>query len=291
MYSVERKEKVFKTFVLLSVLVAPAIIIGMVITLLDGSILVLSEEKLNFFTTTNWDPISKRFGVLVFLAGTFLTSLTALFFSLPFSLAIALVTAELYKKNKIANFISFMVEIISAVPSVVVGLWGIFFMAPVMRELQLFFGYTPYGTGFLTTSIILAFMIIPFASALGREVILLVPEDIKEAAYSLGATRFEVIKKVILPYVSTGFLGGVFLSMGRAIGETMAVTMLIGNVNYFPENIFSPTNTMASIIANEFAEATEEIYISALMGVGLVLLISTLITSVLGKWVIKRLTY
>ncbi len=291
MYSVERKEKVFKTFVLLSVLVAPAIIIGMVITLLDGSILVLSEEKLNFFTTTNWDPINKRFGVLVFLVGTFLTSLTALFLSLPFSLAIALVTAELYKKNKIANFISFMVEIISAVPSVVVGLWGIFFMAPVMRELQLFFGYTPYGTGFLTTSIILAFMIIPFASALGREVILLVPEDIKEAAYSLGATRFEVIKKVILPYVSTGFLGGVFLSMGRAIGETMAVTMLIGNVNYFPENIFSPTNTMASIIANEFAEATEEIYISALMGVGLVLLISTLITSVLGKWVIKRLTY
>ncbi len=289
MLSNQTKDKIFKILIFISVFLSPIIIIGMLITLVEGAWMVLEKEKIGFFFSTDWDPIRQKFGGLVFLAGTLLTTLVAIIIAFPFSLTIALVTAELYKRSKIANFISFMVEIISAIPSVVIGLWGIFFLAPIMQKIQLFLGYTPYGNGFLTASLVLAFMIIPFSAALGREVILLVPQDIKEGAYSLGATHYEVIKKIILPYVSSGFLGGILLSIGRAIGETMAVTMLIGNVNYFPLNIFAPTNTMASLIANEFAEATEDIYVSALMGVGLILLISTLITTIFGKWIIKKI--
>ncbi len=288
--SIKNKEKLFKNLVFASVLLCPLLNLAIFITLGEGSLLVFEKESFNFFFKTDWDPIGESFGALVFLFGTFATSLVALLIAIPFSLSVALVTAELFKENPIAKFISFMIETISAIPSVVVGLWGIFFITPIIQVIQESFGLPPYGTGFLTASLILSFMIIPYAASLGREVIRLVPNDIKEGAYSLGASRFEVVKKIILPYVSSGFFGGILLSFGRAIGETIAVTMLIGNSNHFPDNILSPTNTMASIIANEFAEATDDLYISALMGIGLVLFISTIFTSILGKWVIQKLT-
>jgi len=158
----------------------------------------------------------------------------------------------------------------------------------VVRYFQIKFGIQPYGVGIFTASIVLSIMIIPFSASLGREVIEMVPAEIKEAGYSLGATRYEVIKYIVLPYCKTGIIAGLLLALGRAIGETMAVTMVIGNSNLMPANIFSPANTMASIIANEFTEAVTELHLSSLIEIGIVLFIVTTLVSITGKLIIRR---
>ena len=163
-------------------------------------------------------------------------------------------------------------------------------LVPLVRTLEIKLGVAPYGVGIFTASIILAIMIIPYSASLGTEVIQLVPSELKEAAFSLGATRFEVIKKVTLPYARSGIFAGILLALGRALGETMAVTMVIGNSNFLPKSIFSPSNTMASLIANEFAEATEEIYLSSLVEIGLLLFIVTMVVNVIGKYIINRMS-
>lgn len=287
----EKKDKFFRWLILICAFFVPIVLILIFLTLLQGFSPALKEFGFHFFINSDWDPVRDKFGSGVFLFGTFATTLMSLIFALPFSIAISLTVGEIIRGTRMAYFISSAVEIISAVPSVIIGFWGIAVLVPWMIKLQNFLGFTPYGTGFLTASLVLSFMIIPFSASLGREVIMLVPKEYKEAAYSLGATRYEVIRKVILPYVSSGMVGGFFLAAGRAIGETMAVTMLIGNVNFIPDNLFSPTNTMSSVIANEFAEATSVIHISSLYGVGLVLLIFTVITTSVGKWVIDKLTF
>ena len=163
-------------------------------------------------------------------------------------------------------------------------------MVPIVRSLELKLGVTPYGIGIFTASLILAIMIIPYAASLGREMIRMVPSSLKEAAYSLGATRFEVIKTVILPYSKSGLFAGILLSLGRALGETMAVTMVIGNTSLIPKSIFDPGNTMASVIANEFTEAASTLYLSSLIELGLVLFLVTVIINIIGKRIIKRFT-
>jgi phosphate transport system permease protein len=241
-----------------------------------------------FLYGTTWDPVRGRLGALPFIVGTLLTSFLALAISIPFSLAISIHLGEYYREGPFSSFLKSAVDLLAGIPSVIYGFWGLFVLVPVVRSLQMKLGIAPYGVGIFTASLVLAVMIIPYSASLGREVIQLVPAEQKEAALSLGATRFEVIRKVILPYARSGILAGVLLALGRALGETMAVTMVIGNSNFVPRGIFSPANTMASVIANEFAEATETVYLSALVEIGLLLFIVSTIINILGRHVIKH---
>ena len=181
-----------------------------------------------------------------------------------------------------------IIELLASIPSVIYGFWGIFVLVPMVRNLELKLGVAPYGVGIFTASLILSIMIIPYTVSLSRQVISMVPLHLKEAAYSLGATRYEVIKHIIIPYTRSGLFAGILLALGRALGETMAVTMLIGNSSIIPKNIFSPGNTMASVIANEFTEATGTIYLSALIEMGLFLFLVTTVINIIGRQVIKR---
>ncbi|MCX5809483.1 MAG: phosphate ABC transporter permease subunit PstC, partial [Proteobacteria bacterium] len=220
---------------------------------------------------------------------TLLTSFLALAISIPFSIAISIFLGEYFKEGAVSTFLRSSVEVLAGIPSVIFGLWGLFLLMPLVRMIEMQVGVTPHGVGILTASLILSIMVIPFSASIGREVVTLVPSDLKEAAYSLGATRFEVIKNIIIPYARSGIFAGVLLALGRAIGETMAVTMLIGNSNFLPTGIFSPANTMASVIANEFAEATG-ITASSLIYVGLVLFLVTTIVNIIGTYVIKKIS-
>ena len=261
---------------------------GIVITLIYGSAASIRKFGLGFIWGKEWNPVTGHFGALPFIVGTLITSFLALLISFPFSMAISLFLGEYFKKGLIAKIIESATDLLAGIPSVVYGFWGLMVFVPVMRKIEMKFGILPYGVGILTASLILSIMIIPYTSSLVTEVLKLVPSDLKEAAYGLGATRFEVIKKVILPYTKSGILAGLFLALGRALGETMAVTMVIGNRNAIPHSLFAPGNTMASVIANEFTEATENLYLSSLIEIGLLLFVITVIVNYIGNKIIKR---
>jgi phosphate transport system permease protein len=266
------------------------LVLGILITLIIESIPSMKHLGIKYLWGKTWDPVNNVYGAFPFLLGTILTSFLALFISIPFSFAIAIYLGEYNPKGWLSNFLKNTVELIAAVPSVIYGFWGLLVLVPLVRELELKLGVLPYGIGIFTASLILAIMIIPYAASLGREMIRLVPSSLKEAAYSLGATRYEVIKNVVLPYTKSGLFAGILLSLGRALGETMAVTMVIGNTSKIPDSIFAPGNTMASVIANEFTEADHTIYLSALIELGLVLFVVTVIINMIGKRIIKRFT-
>jgi phosphate transport system permease protein len=257
-------------------------------TLLIGSKESISTIGLGFLYGETWDPVSSEFGALPFLIGTLLTSFLALGISLPFSIAIAIFLGEYFKEGALSSFLRSAIDLLAGIPSVIYGFWGLFVLVPIVRSFQLRIGVPPFGVGIFTSSLVLAIMIVPYAAALGREVIQLVPSDLKEAALSMGATRAEVIWKVVLPYARSGIFAGILLSLGRALGETMAVTMVIGNSNFLPEGIFSPANTMASLIANEFAEATEPLYVGSLVEIGLLLFVVTTLVNIAGRQIIKK---
>ena len=223
------------------------------------------------------------------MIGTLATSFLALAISTIFSLPISIFLGEYFTQGTKATFIKSVIELLAGVPSVIYGFWGLFVLAPLVRKLELNLGVPPLGVGIFTAALVLAIMIIPYSASLGREVISLVPADLKEAAFSLGATRFEVMRKIILPYAGSGIAAGIILSLGRALGETMAVTMVIGNRNSIPNSIFSPANTLASVIANEFAEATGSLYLASLVELALVLFLVTTLLNILGKWVIRKM--
>jgi phosphate transport system permease protein len=203
---------------------------------------------------------------------------------------VAIFLGEYYPEGWLPNLLKNTVELIAAVPSVIYGFWGLAVLVPIVRGWETKLGVQPVGVGILSSSLILAVMIIPYAASLGRSMIQMVPSPLKEAAYSLGATRWEVIRSVIIPYTKSGLFAGILLSLGRALGETMAVTMVIGNTSIIPKNIFSPGNTMASVIANEFTEADKPVYLSALIELGLVLFLVTVVINMIGKRVISRFT-
>jgi phosphate transport system permease protein len=265
-----------------------ALLIGIFITLLAGSAPALEKIGLGFLYGKTWDPVSEEFGSLPFLIGTLMTSFLALGISIPFSLAISIFLGEYFREGPLSSFFRSAVDLLAGIPSVIYGFWGLFVLVPVVRALQMKLGVPPFGVGVFTSSVVLAVMIIPYSAALGREVLELVPADLKEAAFSMGATRFEVVRKAILPYGRSGILAGLLLSLGRALGETMAVTMVIGNSNFLPKGIFSPANTMASVIANEFAEATESLYVSSLVEIGLLLFVVTTVVNIVGRQIIKK---
>jgi phosphate transport system permease protein len=229
-------------------------------------------------------------GALPFLVGTLATSFLALGIAVPFSLAISIFLGEYFREGPVSSFLRSAIDLLAGIPSVIYGFWGLFVFVPLVRAIQIKLGVAPFGVGIFTSSVVLAVMIIPYSAALGREVIQLVPSDLKEAALSMGATRFEVIRRVILPYARSGIFAGILLALGRALGETMAVTMVIGNSNVLPTSIFSPANTMASVIANEFAEATESVYVASLVEIGLVLFVVTAVVNIIGRLIIKRMT-
>lgn len=262
---------------------------GIVVTLTIDALPAIKALGLSFVIETTWDPVFGEYGALVFFLGTLVTSFLALFISLPFMMAIALFLGEYYRKGFFSAFLKSIVELLAGIPSVVYGFWGLFVLVPVMRSIEIKLGVVPYGVGILTASIVLAIMIIPYSAAIAADVIKLVPSDLKEAALSLGATRYEMIKKIVIPHAVSGLFAGILLSLGRAIGETMAVTMVIGNANRIMDSIFSPSNTMASIIANEFAEATDTLYVASLIEIGLLLLLVTLVINAVGRYIVNRL--
>jgi phosphate transport system permease protein len=285
------KDKIFNLLLVSSAFSLLILGVGIFLSLLNASSLALKKFGFSFFSVSEWDPVSEEFGALPFIYGTILTSLISLLISLPFSLAIIIVLGEYFKKGIFAEILRYLTELIAGVPSVVLGFWGLFFLVPIMREIEIKLGVTPYGVGILTASIILAFMILPYSASIGKDAMRLVPNELKEAAFALGATRWEMIKKIMIPYARSGIIAGVILSLGRALGETMAVTMVIGNYHGIPENIFSPGNTIASIIANEFTEATGEVYLSSLMYLGLTLFLITTIVNLIGRLILKRLQH
>jgi phosphate transport system permease protein len=259
------------------------------LSLTIASFPALQEFGVRFLVSATWDPVKNEFGAFSFLVGTLATSFLALILSVVFSIPISIFLGEYFTKGGASTFIKSMIELLAGVPSVIYGFCGLFLLTPLVRSLQVRLGAAPYGVGIFTASLVLSIMIIPYSASIGREVISLVPSDLKEAALSLGATRFEVVRKVVLPYASSGISAGILLSLGRALGETMAVTMVIGNSNFIPKSIFSPANTLASVIANEFTEATGSLYLASLIELGLVLFIVTAVINILGKLTIRRL--
>jgi len=260
------------------------------LTLLINSLPSIKEFGFRFFYGKTWDPVTGEFGALPFLVGTLITSFLSLAISLPFSLSLSIFLGEYSTKGTVASLLQSAIELLAGIPSVIYGFWGLFILVPIVRFIEIKLGVPAIGVGIFTSALVLSIMIIPYAASLGREVIRLVPDELKEAAYSLGATRFEVIKKVILPYVISGITAGNLLALGRAIGETMAVTMVIGNSNVIPMSIFAPANTMASVIANEFTEATDNIYLSSLVEIGLLLFMVTMIINMVGKQIIRKMS-
>jgi phosphate transport system permease protein len=285
-----RAEAIFKKSLKGVGIAMVVLVVGLMITLIIESLPSMKSLGLKYLWSKTWDPVNNVYGALPFLIGTLLTSFLALIISIPFSFAIAIYLGEYNPKGWLSNFFKNTVELIAAVPSVIYGFWGLLVLVPLVRSLEMKVGVLPYGIGIFTASLILAVMIIPYAASLGREMIRLVPSPLKEGAYSLGATRYEVIKNVILPYTKSGLFAGILLSLGRALGETMAVTMVIGNTSMIPDSIFGPGNTMASVIANEFTEADHSLYLSALIELGLVLFVVTVIINMIGKRIIKRFT-
>jgi phosphate transport system permease protein len=289
-YGQIRAESLFKRTLLVIGSAMVILVLGILITLILESVPSMKSLGLKYLWGKTWDPVKNVYGAFPFLLGTLLTSFLALIISIPFSFAIAIYLGEYNPKGWLSNFLKNTVELIAAVPSVIYGFWGLLILVPLVRSLEMKLGVLPYGIGIFTASLILAIMIIPYAASLGREMIRLVPSSLKEAAYSLGATRYEVIRSVILPYTKSGLFAGILLSLGRALGETMAVTMVIGNTSMIPTSIFAPGNTMASVIANEFTEADHTVYLSALIELGLVLFLVTVVINIIGKRIIKRFT-
>ena len=253
------------------------------------------KEGLNFVFGQNWDPAADTFQAFPFIIGTLLTAFGALLIAVPLALASAIFIAE-YAPRWLAEPVGYLIELLAAIPSVVYGLWGIFVLIPALRPFQawvatsLNVSWAPSGVGLFSAILVLAVMIIPFIAAISRDVIRLVPNDQREAAYALGATKWEVIRTGILPNARAGIFGGVILGLGRAIGETLAVTMVIGNFNGLPANPFAPTATMSSIIASNFGEATTPMFISSLIAVGLILFVFSVLVNSLARVVIVWLT-
>jgi phosphate transport system permease protein len=247
-----------------------------------------------FWQTDTWDPVAAEFGARPFIWGTLYSAVLALIISTPVALGIAIFTSEL-APQWLRKPLVFLTELLAAIPSIVYGLWGIFVLVPLVRQFELntpiwlkgvpLFTGPPLGVGMLSAALILSIMVIPFTSSVAREVLKVVPQAQREGAYALGATRWEAIRMALF-YARTGIIGAVMLGFGRALGETMAVTMVIGNNPQITTSLYAPQYTMAAVIANEFTEATEPIYVSALVEIGLVLFVMTLIINALSRLLI-----
>ncbi len=276
---------------------------GVIIALIDGSLPVLKTFGLNFLTTERWNPVTENFGALAPIYGTLVTSLIAMVIAVPVGLMIAFFLTELCPQW-LRRPIGIAIELLAGIPSIIYGIWGLFIFAPFLQEtLQPFlintlgnvpgiaplFAGPPYGIGVLTAGLILAIMVLPFVTSISRDVFAAVPVVLKEAAYGLGCTTWEVARHVVLPYARVGVIGGVMLGLGRALGETMAVTFVIGNAHRISASLLAPGTTISASIANEFTEAVGDLYTSALIALGLILFVITFIVLAAARYMLMRI--
>ncbi len=297
----ETGDWVFKFLMLLCGLAVLATLGLIVYQLVLRSSLSWHAFGFKFFAGHDWDPVNEQFGALPFIYGTLVSSLLALLIAVPLAIGVAVFTTEMCPP-RLRGPLSFFVELLAAIPSVVYGLWAIFVLVPILSSyvepfLSRTLGWTglftgaPYGISMLAAGIILAIMIIPIISSITREVLMVVPQHQREAALALGATRWEMIRVGVLRNARAGIMGGIILGLGRALGETMAVTMVIGNRPEIAKSLFAPGYTMASVLANEFSEATGDVYLSALIEIGLALFLVTIVVNALARllvWTVTR---
>jgi phosphate transport system permease protein len=285
-------DKIFRTILLVAASLILLIVAAMIVMMVQNSLPTITQYGFSFLTGTEWKPARGEFGALPFIYGTVVSSVIALIIAVPISLGIAIFLTEQAPK-RVAAPIAFMVELLAAIPSVVYGLWGIFVLAPFVRDylgvfLETYFGWLPLfqgrltGIGMLTGGLILALMITPIITAVVRDVLEAVPTTQREAALALGATKWETTR-IVLGNASSGIAGAVVLGLGRAIGETMAVTMVIGNAPQITTSLFEPAYTIASVLAANFAEATDALYLSALIEIGLILFLVTFVINAIAK--------
>ena len=290
----------FGVIILLSAISVFAIVVFVAWELIDKSRLSLHQFGIHFFYGHDWDPVNDSFGAMPFIYGTLVSSFLALLLAVPLSIGVAVYITEMCPR-RLRAIISFLVELLAAIPSVIYGLWGIFVLAPLLREYVQpflartlgwtgFFSGPMYGLGMLAAGIIMAIMVVPVIASITREVMTAVPQNQREAVLALGATRWEMIRIGVLRNARIGIVGGVILGLGRALGETMAVTMVIGNRPEIAKSLFAPGYTMASVIANEFTEATGDLYLSALVEIGLALFLVTLIVNALARLLVWSIT-
>jgi len=279
------------------------ILSGVIIALINGSLPALHAFGFNFLTEERWNPVTEKFGALAPIYGTLVTSFIAMLIAVPLGLLIALFLTELCP-IWLRRPIGIAIELLAGIPSIIYGIWGLFVFAPFLqRTLQpalidsfanipvlsgLFEG-PPYGIGILTASLILAIMVLPFVTSISRDVFEAVPSVLKEAAYGVGCTTWEVVRHVVLPYARVGVVGGVMLSLGRALGETMAITFVIGNAHKVSASILAPGTTISATIANEFTEAVGDLYTSSLIALGLILFVITFIVLAAARFLLLRL--
>ena len=291
-------DRVFKGLLTLAAVAVPVLLAFLVYELWDGARLAITRYGLGFITTSTWDPVAEQFGAMPLIFGTLASSLLALLIAVPLSLGVAIYLTE-FAPKVIRQPVAFLIGLLAAIPSVVYGLWGIFVLIPLLRTTVFPFlgdtlGFLPlfqgpiYGPSMLSASIILAIMIMPYIMSVGREVLLAVPNTQREAALALGATRWEAVTTAVLPYARSGIVGAVILGLGRALGETMAVTMLIGNRHEIAASLFAPGYTMAAAIANEFSEAVGDLHLSALAYVAFLLFLVTVTVNAGARLLIWR---
>ncbi len=290
----------FSILILLTAVSVFAIVVFVAWELVDKSRLSLHQFGLGFFYGRNWDPVNGDFGAVPFIYGTLVSSFLALLIAVPLSVGVAVYVTEMCPV-RLRAIISFLVELLAAIPSVIYGLWGIFVLAPLLRKyvepfLAKTLGWTGffdgpmYGIGMLAAGIIMSIMVIPIIASITREVLTAVPQNQREAVLALGATRWEMIRMGVLRNARIGIVGGIILGLGRALGETIAVTMVIGNSPEVSKSLFAPGYTMASVIANEFTEATGDLYLSALVEIGLALFLVTLLVNALARLLVWGIT-
>jgi len=297
----EFSDGVFKSAMTACGLAVLGVLVLIVYELVSGSRLSWHSFGFKFFAGSDWDPVNEHFGALPFIFGTLVSSLLALIIAVPLSVGVAVFTTEMCPKM-LRGPLSFFVELLAAIPSVIYGLWAIFVLVPLLGQhvqpfLKRILGWTtlfdgpPLGYSMLAAGIILAIMIIPIISSITREVLMVVPQHQREAVLALGATRWEMIRIGVLRNARAGIVGGIILGLGRALGETMAVTMVIGNNPQIVKSLFAPGYTMASVMANEFSEATGDVYVSSLIEIGLALFLVTIVVNALAQllvWTVTR---
>ncbi len=291
-------DRVFRGLLTVGALTIPVLLGFLVYELYMGSRLAIAKFGLTFVTSSRWDPVAEEFGAFPLVFGTLISSLVALAIAVPLSLGVAIYLTE-FAPKRIRQPVAFLIGLLAAIPSVVYGLWGIFVLVPILRTsvfplLRDVFGFLPffqgpiYGPSMLSAGIILAIMVMPYIMSVSREVLMAVPDTQREAALGLGATRWEAVITAVLPYARSGIIGAIILGLGRALGETMAVTMLIGNRHEVAASLFAPGYTMAAAIANEFSEAVGDMHLSALAYVAFLLFIVTVVVNAGARLLIWR---
>jgi phosphate transport system permease protein len=299
--SLERAEYgdvIFKGVLTLAALAVPILLAFLIYELWDGAALAIERYGFDFVTSSTWDPVAEEFGALPLIFGTLASSVLALVIAVPLSLGVPIYLTE-FAPKPLREPVAFLIGLLAAIPSVVYGLWGIFVLIPLLRTtvfpfLRETLGFLPlfqgpmYGPSMLSAGIILAIMVMPYIMSVGREVLLAVPNTQREAALALGATRWEAVTTAVLPYARSGIVGAIILGLGRALGETMAVTMLIGNRHEIAASLFAPGYTMAAAIANEFSEAVGDLHLSALAYVAFLLFLVTVIVNAGARLLIWR---